>query len=614
MPSSLPQGERFPPIEDHGVVGDLATVALVGTGGTVDFLCWPDFDGPTVFAALLDPDRGGHFRVAPALDGARRRQQYLPDTNVLTTRFQTEDAVAEVVDFLPTCTDTCGRALVRQVRAVSGRVEWDAVCAPRFDYGRAHHRATREGGGVLFTPEKSGVKAMRLLASVPLQLDGADARARFTLEAGESAAFVLFQADRADPPHDPVRFANTSFGHTLAFWRAWAAHSTYRGRWREMVMRSALTLKLLCHHRHGSLVAAPTFGLPEALGGPRNWDYRYVWIRDAAFTLYALIRIGYVEEAQAFMRWTGERAAEASGDGQLQIMYGIDGRAHLPEEELSHLSGYLGSRPVRLGNAAHTQLQLDIYGELMDALYLSAKYGEPPSYDVWAGVVRSVNWVCENWRRPDSGIWEVRGPPREFLHSRVMCWVAVDRALRLAQKLSLPAPFATWAQARNDIHHDVFENFWDPGKRAFVQHKGATHLDAAALLMPLVKLVSPTDPRWLSTLDAVGRELAEDALVRRYDLEGGAEDGLPGEEGHFTACSFWYAECLARAGRVDEARLVFEKMLGYANHLGLYAEELGRSGRHLGNFPQAFTHLALISAATYLDRRLDGGHKAPWSA
>jgi GH15 family glucan-1,4-alpha-glucosidase len=367
--------------------------------------------------------------------------------------------------------------------------------------------------------------------------------------------------------------------------------------------------------RHGAIIAAPTFGLPEVAGGARNWDYRYAWIRDAGFAVYALMRLGYTEEADAFMAWVQARALaeRALGEGPpLQIMYGIDGRKELTEHTLAHFQGYGGARPVRIGNAAYDQLQLDIYGALLDAVYLSNKYGQPIGYDAWGTLSETVSWVCANWRRPDEGIWEFRGGKREFLHSRLMCWVAVDRAIRLAQKRSLPAPFAEWVETRGAIHHDIMDTFWDRDRQTFVQAAGSHALDASALLMPLVRFISPVDPRWISTLAAIEKELVSDCLVRRYDLHASREvDGLDGDEGSFTACSFWYVECLARAGRVADARLAFEKMLGFANHLGLFSEELGMAGEHLGNFPQVFTHLALISAAYALDRRLsDRPHQA----
>jgi GH15 family glucan-1,4-alpha-glucosidase len=468
--------------------------------------------------------------------------------------------------------------------------------------------ASGDGREVRFDPVDG--PPMRLVASVPLRAEGGDAVASFRLRQGESATCAL-AADRAedggDDPlsRDVAAHCNRAFEGTVAFWRRWIGGSTYRGRARAMVNRSALVLKLMTAEEFGSIVAAPTFGLPEALGGVRNWDYRYTWVRDAAFTLYAFIRLGFTDEATGFMGWiygrVEDRRRAGREDGTLQIMYGLDGRADLPEATLDHLAGYAGSRPVRVGNAAFGQLQLDSYGALMDAVYLAKKYGTPISYDGWQAVTRTVDWVCANWRQPDQGIWEFRGGRQEFLSSRLMCWVAVDRAQRMVGKFSLPALFARWQEARNDIHSSVYEDFWDDGLRAFVQAKDRRALDASCLLMPLVRFVSLTDPRWPSTLDAVGARLATDALVRRYDVRDSGD-----AEGSFTVCSFWYVECLARAGRVDEARLMFDKLLSYANHLGLNSEELGPAGDHLGDFPQALTHLALISAAVALDRALDG--------
>lgn len=599
------------PIENHGIVGDLRTVALVGLDGAVDFLCWPRFDSPSVFASLLDDERGGRFELAPVLDGARRRQLYLPDTNVLLTRFLSAEGVAEVSDLMAIGGPDGGQRLVRRAKAVRGTLRFRMRCAPRFDYARAGHSVREEGGTVVFTSDGPDGTALRLRSAMVPLLAGEDgtAEAEFELAAGESACFVLEDAAQgvegsaaADPHYAAVAFKAAS-----DYWRRWSARSTYRGRWRDSVNRSALVLKLLTSAEHGSILAAATFGLPETVGGGRNWDYRFTWMRDAAFTVYAFLRIGHTAEADAFMRWLGDRAGGCGSDGTLRVMYGLDGHEDLDEVELPHLRGYRGSVPVRVGNAASDQLQLDIYGELMDAAYLADKYGEQVSWEGWEGITRAMDWVAANWRRPDEGIWEVRGGRREFLHSRLMCWVALDRAVRLARKRSLPAPLVRWSEVRDEIYRDIHANFWDEASGTFVQSLGSTALDAACLLMPLVRFISPTDPRWLSTLKAVGERLTDDSLVFRYseDVEAGAaDDGLDGIEGTFNMCSFWYVECLARAGDLPQARFLFEKMLGYANHLGLYAEETGPAGEHLGNFPQAFTHLALISAAHYLDRAL----------
>jgi GH15 family glucan-1,4-alpha-glucosidase len=603
---------HYAPIGEYGVVGDLNSVALVGMDGSIDFLCLPDFDSPSVFAALVDAERGGRFQIAPLLARATRKQLYLPDTNVLLTRFLDADGVAEVSDFMPVEEVGHAHTLVRRAKTVRGEVRFQMRCEPRFDYARAGHRTERRGDTeVLFVGRSgAGELALRLRASVPMRLENGAALAEFSLGADASACFVLEVVRAQEPsPSERPDYQSEVFKATVNFWRRWVARSSYGGRWREMVNRSALTLKLLTSRQHGSIVAAPTFGLPETIGGGRNWDYRYTWIRDSSFTLYALMRLGYTEEAGAFMRWLTARTQELEPDGSLQIMYGLDGRHVLPEEVLPHLEGYMGSRPVRVGNAAFDNLQLDIYGELMDSVYLYDKYGSPMGYDAWTNVVRLMDWLAANWHRPDEGIWEVRGGRQEFVFSRMMCWVAFDRAIRLATKRSFPAPLAKWYETRDRIFHDVFTRFWDAGRGAFVQHVGATTVDAATLLMPLVRFISPTDPRWISTLRAIERELVSDSLVYRYRIGDAFSDGLTGEEGTFSMCSFWYVEGLSRMGDLQQARFFFEKMLGYANHLGLYGEELGPQAQHLGNFPQAFTHLALISAAFDLDRRLSAaGH------
>ena len=595
----------YQPIENYGIIGDMHTVALVGMDGSIDFLSFPRFDSPTIFAALLDSKKGGRFQICPTMPGARQKQFYLPDTNVLITRFLSDQGVAEISDFMPVELAHPSHELVRRARTVRGEVTFRMVCEPRFDYARASHRVERRDGEVIFASEGPDKLVLRLRTKVPVRIENGAAIAEFTLRAGETAPFVLEEVTEGkDSPTAAPNFVSESFKGTTNFWRRWLGRSSYRGRWREMVGRSALALKLLFSQEFGSLIAAPTFGLPELIGGERNWDYRYTWIRDASFSLYGLLRLGLPEEAGAFMHWIEDRCGELNPDGSLQIMYGIDGRHELPEISLPHLEGYRKSSPVRVGNDAYDQLQLDIYGELMDSIYVYELYGQPIHHDLWENLVRLVNWVCENWRQKDEGIWEVRGGRQEFLYSRVMCWVALDRGIRIAQKRSFPAPLSRWFDARNAVYKDVFENFWHAGRQAFIQHIGSKSLDAASLLMPLVHFISPTDPRWLSTLKAIREDLVEDSLVFRYKVGEAATDGLRGEEGTFSMCTFWYVEAITRSGDLDRARYLFEKMLGYANHLGLYAEELGPSGEHLGNFPQAFTHLGLISAAINLDLRL----------
>jgi GH15 family glucan-1,4-alpha-glucosidase len=591
------------PIAEHGVIGDLHTVALVGTDGTIDWFCCPHFDSPSVFAAILDAEKGGRYRISPSVQEWTAKQLYWPDTNVLITRFLTPDGVGEVQDFMPVSPRTKAPAtLVRRVICVRGVMPFHVEVEPRFDYGRQEHQLrVHEEGPVFLSPQL----CLALFAPVAFDYRDGSAYADFTLSAGESATFVLEQVERDHVTHAiSEEDTRQAFEETIAYWRRWLHRSGYRGRWREVVHRSALTLKLLTYRPTGAIVAAPTASLPEVIGGPRNWDYRYTWIRDAAFSLYALLRLGFTEEAEAFMGWLTDRFRAGPGpSGPLQVMYGIDGRTDLEEVVLDHLEGYRGSAPVRIGNGAAGQLQLDIYGELIDSVYLYNKYGTPIYHEAWTDLTRIVEWVCDNWDQADEGIWEVRGGRQNFTYSRLQCWVAVERAIRVATQRGLPADLIRWQVIRDEIYHQIMDRGWNAERGAFVQHFDSDVLDASLLLMPLMKFIAPTDPRWLPTLDAISRELVSDSLVFRYNVEA-SPDGLEGAEGTFSICSFWYVEALARAGRLDEALLVFDKMLTYANHLGLYSEEIGRTGELLGNFPQAFTHLALISAAFNLDRQL----------
>jgi GH15 family glucan-1,4-alpha-glucosidase len=597
------------PIEDHGIVGDLHTAALVGTDGTIDWLCLPAFDSPSVFCSILDDERGGSFYLRP-VEYAHSHQLYLPDTNVLLTRFFSSEGMAEIVDFMPILAERGERhRLVRNVRVIRGRMTFDVECRPTFDYAREGHSVFVGKLGAVFVSDGSYHQALGLSADVTLEKRRRDgAGARFTLGAGEGATFVLAEIEGGEGPGRALsgRDFDELLRDTLDYWRRWVSKSTYEGRWREDVHRSALALKLMVYDPTGALVAAPTMGLPETIGGERNWDYRYTWLRDAAFTLYALISIGFDEEAGNFMGWLRDRCA-SDRDGLLQPLYGIDGRAHIAESELDHLSGYRDSRPVRLGNAAYRQVQLDLYGAILDAAYLYNKHGTPLDYDLWTNLRRILDWLSANWREPDEGIWEVRGGKRQFVNSKLMSWVALERAGRISRQRGLPAGVGRWSAERDAIYEEIMERGWNPQKGSFVQHYGSDALDASLLLMPLMKFVGPTDPRWLATLERIQKELAYDTLVDRYRVAEAAPDGLSGEEGSFSMCSFWLVECLTQAGRLEEARLALEKMFSYANHLGLYAEEIGPSGEALGNFPQAFTHLALISAAVHLDRALGAG-------
>jgi GH15 family glucan-1,4-alpha-glucosidase len=608
-------------IENHGVIGNMRSAATVSLDGTIDFFCFPNFYSPSVFAALLDTERGGFFRIHPELETVRLKQLYLPDTNILLTRYLSRDAVVEIIDFMPV--DENGGAqsayahqIIRKVKAVKGPVRLRLHCAPRFDYARRVHSACKQGNAVCFRPQGDDLPSLALHASIPLEIQDSDAVAEFTLQKGETAAFafgMVREEELGSSEFLNPEAVEKCFEISSRYWRDWIKQSTYKGRWWEVVTRSALVLKLLFSQEHGSTVAAVTFGLPEEIGGTRNWDYRYTWLRDSSFCLYALIRLGLSGEIQSFTQWLRARLTDGlkqqGQDGPLRVMYRPDGSNHLDEIELNHLSGYKGSRPVRIGNRATEQLQLDIYGEIMDAVYLSNKYSSGISKDGWQRVIRVMEWLRDNWNREDEGIWEFRGGRKHLLHSRLMCWVAFDRVIRLSEKRSLDAPLSEWYEIRRKIDADILDNFWDDELKSFVQIKGEKALDASLLLMPMLRYISPTDPRWLSTLDRIEEQLTEDNFVYRYKP---GEDGIDGGEGSFTACSFWLVECLARAGRLEKARLLFNMTLGYANHLGLFSEQLGTSGEHLGNFPQALTHLALISAATYLDRKLNGA-KETWA-
>jgi GH15 family glucan-1,4-alpha-glucosidase len=600
----------YQPIENYGIIGDLHTTALVGMDGSIDWLCLPHHDSPSVFAAILDVAKGGRFRISPDMGEATCKQLYWPDTNVLVTRFFTPDGVGEITDYMPIGTSGSGRErhrIIRRVEVVRGTMTFRMECTPAFDYAREEHETSLVPGGAIFDASEL---SLGLASDFHLQQYGSGVISEFTLHEEQSTVFVLREIEAGEDRG--VGFSRMDeeevFMQTVEYWRSWLSRCTYTGRWREMVRRSALTLKLLTFEPTGAIVAAPTMGLPEGIGGERNWDYRYTWIRDAAFTLYGLLRIGFTEEAREFINWLGSRCQRSKPDGSLQLMYGIDGRQDLREEILDHLDGYRGSRPVRLGNGAYDQLQLDIYGELMDAVYLYNKHGSPISYDLWTHLRVLINWVCNNWQKEDEGIWETRGGRRDFVYSRLMCWVAIDRGLRLADKRSFPADRDRWLEIRDRIYEEIMERGWSQEREAFVQSYGDDTLDASNLIMPLVFFLSPSDPRMLKTLDAINRPpqdggLVSNSLVYRYDVQKSA-DGLTSEEGTFSLCTFWLVEALTRAGRLEESRLIFEHMLGYANHLGLYAEEIGRRGEALGNFPQAFTHLTLISAAYNLDRAL----------
>ncbi|GAA3973773.1 MULTISPECIES: glycoside hydrolase family 15 protein [Streptomyces] len=610
--------DGYPLIEDHGLIGDLQTAALVNTEGAIDWFCSPRFDSPSVFGALLDKDKGGHCTVRPAHPTHTTKQLYLPGTAVLVTRFMTEAGAGEVVDFMPVTgtTVTSRHRLVRLIRCVRGSMTFQVEIAPRFEYGRKKHDVHITQHGAVFAAQDGNALTMHPIREPedePLQdiltdQDG-DLHLSLTLQAGQQRGLVLETGSQVFPAEIHLDAYQQLFDETVAFWRSWLAQSRYTGRWREMVERSAITLKLMTFAPSGAMVAAPTAALPEQLGGERNWDYRFTWIRDASFSVYALLGLGFTEEARAFTSWLSDRVKERAGKsgttGPLNVMYRVDGSSDLDEQILGHWQGYAGSAPVRIGNGAATQLQLDIYGEALDSMYFAHQHGIQVGYAGWTSMRENLDWLDDHWNQAEEGIWETRGGRQDFTYGRVMSWVALDRALRLADSKGWPAAHGRWQTERNAVYEQVMAKGWNQQRQAFVQHYASDVLDSSLLRMATVGFLSPEDPIWASTLDAIERELVSDSLVYRYNPEA-SPDGLRGSEGTFSLCTFMYVDALARAGRTEQARLVFEKMMGYANHLGLYSEEIDSTGRQLGNFPQAFTHLALIDATLTLDKALDG--------
>ncbi|MEO6090275.1 MAG: glycoside hydrolase family 15 protein [Umezawaea sp.] len=612
----------YPPIEGHGLVGNLQTAALIARDGTIDWWCVPRFDAPSVFGSVLDARRGGRCRIGPVGDRRAGRQLYFPDTPVLITRFATDGGVGEVVDFMPPAgtTATNRHRLIRMVRCVRGRVEFELEVAPRFDYGLGRHRTILTDDGAVFENSETTLVLHTVrgpgdprAAGVELIGQG-DVHAVIPLEEGQVRGVVLETNPGGPPMALGVADVEEAFDATVRHWHEWLSRSTYRGRWREAVDRSAITLKLLTYAPTGAIVAAPTAGLPELVGGERNWDYRYTWVRDASFAVSSLLDLGFTDEAAAFARWLADRYEER-GDGPLKVLYRVDGSPDVPEHVLGHWEGYRGSAPVRIGNAAGGQLQLDIHGELFDAMHRAHQAGLRVGRQGWRALSGVLDWLADNWDQPDEGIWETRGGRQDFTYSRVMSWMAFDRGLKIADSQSLPAPVERWRAIRDDIHEQVWQRGWSTGRRAFTQRYGSDALDASLLRMGRTGFIAPHDPAWQDTLTAIERDLVVDDQVLRYE-QSVSPDGLVGAEGTFSLCTFDFVCELARAGRTAKARLVFEKALTHANHLGLYAEELGPTGEQLGNFPQAFTHLALVEAAVVLDRALTGrrnrGESWPW--
>ncbi|MFJ1734387.1 glycoside hydrolase family 15 protein [Streptomyces sp. NPDC088254] len=586
-----------PRIEDYAVIGDEQTAALVGRDGSIDWLCLPRFDSGACFARLLGDEDNGHWRIAPSgAEGPCTRRAYRPDTLVLDTEWETADGAIRVTDLMP----QRDRApdVVRVVEGLRGRVTVRSTLRLRFDYGSVVPWMRRSDGHRVAV---AGPDAVWLRSEPEVLTWGEDfcTFSEFTVEEGESVAFVMTWHP-SHHPRPPLVDPREALRVSVADWQAWSARCRYDGPHRDVVVRSLITLKALTYVPTGGIVAALTTSLPEELGGVRNWDYRFCWLRDSTLTLGALLAVGYEEEAEAWRNWL--LRAVAGDPADLQIMYGLAGERRLPECELPWLSGYAGSAPVRIGNGAVDQLQLDVYGEVMDSLSLARVAGMTPRPHMWALQCALMKWLCEHWRQPDEGLWEVRGGRRQFTHSKVMVWVAADRAVRTLERYpALDGEPERWRELRDEVHREVCEKGYDPERNTFTQYYGSRELDASLLLIPRVGFLPPDDPRVIGTVDAVRAELGHDGLVRRYSTERATVDGLPGDEGAFLACSFWLAQALHLTGRADEARELFERLVGLTNDVGLLAEEYDPvAGRHLGNYPQAFSHLGLVNTALTL--------------
>lgn len=605
----MPKADAYPPIGDYALVSDSHSAGLVSGDGSVDWGCFHRFDSPWIFGRLLDWERGGFCSLAP-IDAEPAGRRYRGNTMILETDQRSGDGLGRTVDCFPmfyrseTAEENPGHPyhqLLRVAETVEGTVEWELVCRPRFEYGIVFPQAVPRG-------ERSallvgGPGALTVNASVPLEVGEGEVRARFRLGEGERAWFAMtwHLAAEAHPPgakeldeEDEVREALRC---TEEYWEKWVGACRYDGPHWDQVVRSALVLKSLQNAPTGAIVAAATSSLPEHVGGERNWDYRYCWIRDATFTLYAGFILGYRDEARSFLDWLVRTTAGRAED--LQVLYGVGGERLVPEIALPHLEGYRGSSPVRIGNGAARQFQLDLYGEVLDTAHLWRKYGGDIEEEFWGFLRACVRSIEERWREPDDGIWEIRAERRHHVHSKAMCWVGVDRAIKTAEDLDLEAPLERWKALREEIREDVLEHGYDEETGAFVQAYGSKDLDAAVLLLPLVGFIPADDPRMVSTVEAIQERLTRNGLVHRYLTD----DGLSGEEGAFVICTFWLVDNLVMLGREKEARELFERVCGLSNDVGLFAEEIDpATGEHLGNFPQAFTHLALINAAINLQR------------
>ena len=588
-------------IEDYGVIGDMHTMALVGINGSIDWLCMPRFGSDACFAALLGEEGNGCWKIAPALEARQTRRTYRNNTLILETEFVTETGVARLIDFMPV--GGASRNVVRVVEGVSGEVAMQMRLVIRFDYGRTVPwvRHLHEGGLVAV----AGPNALAFRTAVPIRGEDLSTVAQFPVKAGERKAFVLtwFRSHEKPPAAPDVE---ESLKETETYWEKWAGRCTYRGKWRPAVVRALLTLKALTYAPTGGIVAAATTSLPEFIGGVRNWDYRFCWLRDATFSLYSFMTAGYTEEAGAWTDWL--LRAVAGDPAQFQIMYGASGERTLPELELPHLRGYENSRPVRTGNAASEQFQLDVYGEVMDAMHAARVAGLKTDRQAWHLQRHIVTFVIAHWRDPDEGIWEVRGPRRHFTHSKVMAWVALDRAIKAVEQFGLDGDREQWATVRAEIHEDICRQAVHPRRQAFTQYYGSDELDASLLMIPLVGFLPAVDPRVIATVEQIERELMVDGLVLRYRTKpSGHVDGLPPGEGTFLPCSFWLVDCFYLMGRVADATALFERLLAVRNDLGLLAEEFDpKAGRQLGNVPQAFSLVGLVNSAHNLSPKIVG--------
>jgi GH15 family glucan-1,4-alpha-glucosidase len=582
------------PIEEYGLIGNMISAALVGRDGSIDWLCLPRFDSAACLAALLGGPEHGRWLLAPEDSRARVSRRYVPGTAVIETRFETETGAVTLFDFMPLTEDEEKVDVVRIVRGERGEVSMGMELILRFNYGEAVPWVRRRDYGLSAI---AGPDAVELHTAVALENQDMKTRARFAVREGESAAFTLSYHRSYKTPHF-VPDRSESLDRTIGWWQEWSKRCRFDARherWRDAVVRSLITLKLLTFEPTGGIVAAPTTSLPEASGGSRNWDYRYCWLRDSALTLYALLNAGYREAAEAWRRWL--LRAAAGHPEQLGIMYGIAGERWLPEHDVPWLPGYERSRPVRVGNEAAEQVQLDVYGELVETLHAAREAELAPLPEAWRLQTALLDHLQKIWRTPDRGIWEVRGEPRAFTHSRLMCWVAFDRAMKSSEHFGVKGPVDHWREVRDVIHADICENGFDRERNTFVQHYGGQALDASLLLIPQVGFLPPDDPRVVGTIEAIERELVRDGFVLRYSTDE-VDDGIGGEEGAFLVCSFWLADAYVMLGRLDDAVKLFDRLLGLRNDLGLLAEEYDPvRGRLVGNYPQAFSHIGLINTA-----------------